>query len=192
MSRLAQILAGIHAQHTPATWHGKHGFWVQGDCVFLEGRDPDEAITAYRQHLAQGDIGISHNLFCGSLRHVTHYQARKESSMPETNWKHRYEALQQDYEQLLAALSALSSEREHLRRERALHEKLIRVYEGMINDAKAGQYWLPIAPQGDAIPAPYLGSTQKRLRDIETASDTTTSDETVPALSGQDNEDLPF
>ena len=66
-NRKERILSGIKSQNEPAIWEGRQGFWVQGDCVFIEAREPVGAINKYREELAAAKIACSHNLFCGSL-----------------------------------------------------------------------------------------------------------------------------
>lgn len=57
------ILAGIGEQNEPAIWEGRKGFWVQGDCLFIEADSPQAAIAAYRKEI----VATSHNHFCGSI-----------------------------------------------------------------------------------------------------------------------------
>jgi hypothetical protein len=41
---------------------GGTGFWCQGECVFIEGKYPTQAIDKYRQRLADADIAITSHL----------------------------------------------------------------------------------------------------------------------------------
>jgi hypothetical protein len=62
-SRPQTILAGLRKQNEPAEFKGRKGFWVQGDCIFIEADSPQAAIVEYRKT----NVAISHNHFCGSI-----------------------------------------------------------------------------------------------------------------------------
>jgi hypothetical protein len=67
MNKKERVISGIKSQNEPAEWEGRQGFWVQGDCVFVEASEPVAAINKYREELAAAKIACSHNLFCGDL-----------------------------------------------------------------------------------------------------------------------------
>ena len=62
-----KILDGLKGQNEQAKAHGVSGFWVQGDCVFMQASTPHTAIEHYRERIAEARIAINHNHACGSI-----------------------------------------------------------------------------------------------------------------------------
>lgn len=69
IGRCEQILSGIKEQNSPAVFEGRSGFWVQGDCVFVEdAKSPQSAIHEYRARIAVGRVAVNHNFGAHGIR----------------------------------------------------------------------------------------------------------------------------
>lgn len=66
-------------EHTndPARFLGANGYWVQGDCVFIEADTPQAAIMKYRARMPKAQVGISHNLHCDAILYRQCLEAQK-------------------------------------------------------------------------------------------------------------------
>lgn len=55
--------------NAPCSHEGKQGFWVQGECVFIEGT-AQKAIEKYRSKITNAQAAINHGRACGSLKEI--------------------------------------------------------------------------------------------------------------------------
>ncbi|TGE05588.1 hypothetical protein [Hymenobacter fodinae] len=62
-NKTERISQGLPA-HTnePAEYNGIRGYWVQSECVFIEGQDPSQAVMRFRKDFPTGSIAVGHNL----------------------------------------------------------------------------------------------------------------------------------
>lgn len=66
-----EILASIRGKkvNDQIEYKGQRGYWVQGQCVFIEASDSVQAINLYREAIKKAEIGVNHNHYCGTLKY---------------------------------------------------------------------------------------------------------------------------